>query len=457
MKSNIIKFFLSCAAVASCVTVASAQNTYSGYFLEDYTARHQMNPAFGGTSKTYVGFPALSNINVAMRGNLHVSDVLYPNREPGKSTILFTNPQIGVNEAMSKFSNHNKIGADVKLDVINVGFTALGGYNTVGINVVTGVNADVPKSLFSLVKEGIANKTYDIKDFRVGGHAYGEIALNHSRDLPFVPGLRVGAAVKFLIGLGNVDAYFNKANLTLGENDWTAVTNANIYASVNGLKYKTDVNENTGATYVSGADLDSFGLNGFGLGFDLGGVYEWNDFTFSAALLDLGFMSWGHTQYATTGGDKTINTDAYTFGINDDDETWDNFTDDLSKLYELEDRGNIGTRTRALKATLNLAAEYEFPYYRPLHFGFLSSTYFNGPFTWTQVRLSANVKPCKAVSASANLAMGTYGVGFGWLLNIHTTGFNFFIGMDRTLGKLAKQGLPLNSNAEVNFGINFPF
>ena len=29
--------------------------------------------------------------------------------------------------------------------------------------------------------------------------------------------------------------------------------------------------------------------------------------------------------------------------------------------------------------------------------------------------------------------------------------------MDQTMGRLAKQGIPLNSNAQVNFGLNFPF
>ena len=53
--------------------------------------------------------------------------------------------------------------------------------------------------------------------------------------------------------------------------------------------------------------------------------------------------------------------------------------------------------------------------------------------------------------------VGTYGVGFGWLLNLHTTGFNFFVGMDHTMGKLSKQFVPLNSNADLNIGINFPF
>ncbi|MDE6558918.1 MAG: hypothetical protein K2K29_03420, partial [Muribaculaceae bacterium] len=68
----------------------------------------------------------------------------------------------------------------------------------------------------------------------------------------------------------------------------------------------------------------------------------------------------------------------------------------------------------------------------------------------------ANVRPVDCLSASANFAAGTYGVGFGWLVNVNVTGFNLFIGMDHTMGKLAKQFVPLNSNAELNFGINFP-
>lgn len=63
----------------------------------------------------------------------------------------------------------------------------------------------------------------------------------------------------------------------------------------------------------------------------------------------------------------------------------------------------------------------------------------------------------KCFSADANVAFGSYGVGFGWLLNFHTTGVNLFLGMDHTLGKVTRQFAPLNSNMSVNFGLNFPF
>lgn len=438
---------------------AAAQNTYSGYFLENYTYRSQMNPAFG-SDRNYVGLPGLGNLNLAVHGNLHLTDVLY--KLDGR-TVLFTNPGIGVDEAMSKFHDHNRLQANVKLNIINTGFRAFGGYNTIGINAVANVAAGIPGSLFSLAKEGIANRTYDISNLGAHADAYAELALNHSRDIRQVKGLRVGAAVKFLVGAGNVDAYFRDADLTLGENAWTARTNADIYASLKGFSYETDVNEDTGKEYVSGAELDSFGPNGFGLAFDLGAEYKWTDWKFSAALLDLGFMSWGNTSWATTGGMKTVNTDAFTFNVDGDasnsfDNELERLGDQLSELYELEDRGNIGNRTRMLGATVNLGAQYSLPVYRKLSFGLLNSTRIEGKYSWTQFRLSANIEPARCFSAGANVATGTFGWAFGWVANLKVTGFNMFVGMDHTVGKLAKQsGVPLNTNVAVNFGIDFAF
>ena len=119
--------------------------------------------------------------------------------------------------------------------------------------------------------------------------------------------------------------------------------------------------------------------------------------------------------------------------------------------------GSAGTRSYALNTTLNDAAQYTFPLYRNLKFGLVNSTRFAGPFTWTQFRLSANVTPVKVFSATANFAVGTYGASFGWMINVHPKYFNLFLGMDHTPGKLAKQFVPLSSNMQVNFGINFPF
>lgn len=454
MNKNIKSLVIGATAVL-CAAPLAAQNSYSGYFLDNYTYRHQLNPALA-PDKGFVSFPVLGNINVGMHGNANVSDFIY--NVNGK-TSLFTNPYLSTDEVMSKFEDHNKLGLGVKLGILDVGFNAFGGYNSIAINAVTSADISLPKSLMSLMREGLSNRTYDITDLRGDAVAYGEIALNHSRDIKQVPGLRVGLTAKFLVGVGALQARFNKAHLQLGTDSWQALTNADIYTSLKGISYETSVNDNTGANYVSGINADSFTApNGFGVGFDIGAEYKWKDFSFSAAVLDLGFINFSETYQATTNGDRLINTDAYTFQVGGEgsDDEWDRIRDDFSKLYELEDKGNIGSHNYNLKATMNIGVDYEFPYYRNLHFGLLNTTRFAGNLTATRFRLSANVQPVKCFSASVNGVFGTYGAGFGWLLNFSTKGFNLFVGMDHTLGKLAKQGVPLNSNAEFNFGINFP-
>ena len=439
---------------------ASAQNTNSGYFLDGYTYRYQMNPAIGN-DKGFVSMPGLGNLNVAVRGNLHLRDVIY--NVNGK-TCLFTNPGISASEVLDGFSDRNKLNADVKANVLSAGFKAFNGYNTISINARSAVNAVVPQSFIELAKEGVSNKTYEISDLGARGIGFAEIALNHSHDIKAVKGLRIGATAKFLLGIASLDAQFHNAHLTLGENEWTATTNAEVFANIGGFQYEMSDKKDR-HQYVDGANLDgdgSIGVNGFGMAFDLGATYKWNNFNFSAAVLDLGFISYSKTQVASTNGDRTFNTNAYTFNPDDDADNsfsseWKRMRNGLEDLYQLQNMGEQGSHGMSLGATVNLGAEYELPAYRKVHFGLLSSTRIHGKYSWTEARLSANYAPAKVFSMDANVVAGTYGVGFGWLLNFHTTGFNFFLGMDQTLGKVTKQFAPLSSNASVNLGMNFLF
>lgn len=157
MKLNNIKYLLAAGFVATAMT-ASAQDTYSGYFLDNYTYRYQMNPAMGNRSN-FVSMPALGNLNLGMSGNIHLTSLVY-SRE-GK-TVLFTNPNVSVSEAMNGFKDVNRMGFNTKINILSGGWKAWGGYNTVSINARANADVHVPKSLFSLVKEGISNKTYSI-------------------------------------------------------------------------------------------------------------------------------------------------------------------------------------------------------------------------------------------------------------------------------------------------------
>lgn len=452
------KKYIAALMIAAIPALTVAQETYSGYFVDGYAYRFRMNPAFGNDSTSFVSIPGVGNANVAARGNLHVKDVFY--NVDGRTTT-FLNPGVSASELMSNLSNNNRVGADINITVLAGGFKAWGGYNTVSINGHGMVNLRAPKELFRLLKEGVKNDTYDISNLSAQATGYAEMAFGHSRQIN--KQWRVGGTFKMLFGIGNMDAQLKNATLNLDPNGWVIQSDAMVRTNFKNAKYKTDINKDTGHEYVSGIDLDGAGMTGFGIGFDLGAVYTLNsDWEFSASLLDLGFIHWSDNILATTDGVKEFTTDRYTFNVDKDadnsfDNEWKRMKNSLTSLYELDNAGNTGGRTTGLAATLNLAAQYTLPVYRNLNFGLVNTTRINGPYTWTDFRLSANVAPVKMFSASANFDIGTYGAGFGWMLNYHYTGFGLFLGMDHTLGKLSKEGVPLSSNASVNFGMNVLF
>ncbi len=432
----------------------SAQESSTGYFMENYNMKWQMNPALGNRNG-YVGFPGLGNVNVAVNGNLSPTDIVYPLN--GK-TVLFTNPGISTKEALGKFSNTSRLSQNLGLNILQAGFKAWGGYNNIAINVKENVSLDLPKSFFSLAKEGIGNKTYDIKNLRAKAAAYAEIALNHSRDIKQVPGLRAGASLKFLLPVAFAEADFNDLALELGENNWKARSNARLRIGLDGVRYDMDVNDRTKARYVSGVNTDDvkFGINGFGFAFDLGATYEWRDFTFSLAFTDLGVLSFSKVQEASTNGTKVFETAAHPIGIDDDGDSWDKLVDDLSPLYELDDNGTVSSSI-AVQGKMRAGVDYKFPYYNKLHFGFMNTTNLSSIFPSTEFRISANVEPIKGIAASVSAAAGTYGCNYGFLLSLGNKGFNFLIGMDYAALKLDKNSYPLCSNVDLHLGINFPF
>lgn len=127
MKKYIKSLSLLLAALSS--ATAFAQDTKTGYFLDEYTYRYQMNPAIGN-DRGFVSMPALGNLNVGINGTLHLNSVIY--NVDGRTTT-FMNPQLSAGEVLGKFKDMNRIGTDLKLNVFSVGFNALGGYNTVSV------------------------------------------------------------------------------------------------------------------------------------------------------------------------------------------------------------------------------------------------------------------------------------------------------------------------------------
>ena len=458
-----MKFRIISALLAVVIGVSAAAQSRSGYFVDNYLYNFQLNPAFQPNTKFFLGLPGIGNLNVGVNCTLGVSDFLYPVNINGQTrTTTFLNPMVSTSEFMSKIKDKNRIGLNTKLNILTFGFRGFGGFNTLSISAVANANAHMPKIFFQMAKEGITNTTYDIHNLGARVEGYGEIALGHSRNI--TKDLRVGATLKILVGAGNAELHLDRAELTLGKDAWEVVTEGTLQSNIAGTSFKYDYNDVTKREYVNGFDFDKFSIGGFGAAIDLGAEYTFmNDFKFSAALLDFGFINWKNNLLARTVGpngksSNLVSTKLFNFNVDDNapnsfSNELDRMKDDLSYLYQLEDQGNQGSTTKMLGATLNFGAEYMLPLYRKLSFGALSSTRIQGAYTWTEFRVSANFNPFSALALNVNAVTGTYGTGFGWMLNFKS----FFIGMDQVAFKYSKQWIPLSSTAKLNMGINIAF
>ncbi|MDD5788199.1 MAG: DUF5723 family protein [Bacteroidales bacterium] len=463
-----INKYMALGLLSMCSLHAMAQQLNSAYFTNDYKFRHTMNPAYGN-EQNYVSMPGFGNVNVSTMGNFGYEDVIFDNPMfPSTSKdrlTTFMNPYISTADALKGFnSGDNKILGDVSITVLSAGFKGFGGYNTVELNARTSFGVSMPYELFEFAKN-TGNRTYNIGNISANGQAFAELAFGHSRQIN--EKLRVGAKVKLLFGAGRGDVNIDNVKADLAADDkWTVSGHAKSEVSVKGFTYKTEEKEykeeGRGTyQYVNDVDVDGAGLGGFGLAFDLGGVYKINnDFTVSAALLDLGFIKWSNNMVAVNGGEEFVFNGFHDVAVNEDrggstlSMQGDKYSDQLADFANLQDKGDEGGRTTGIGATLNLGCEYTLPVYRKITFGVLSSTRFRGDYSWTEARVSANWTPLKWIDGGVNMAFGSYRNSFGWVLNFHPKGYNFYVGMDHTLGKVSKEFIPLNSNAAVSVGMS---
>lgn len=463
-----INKYMALGLLSICSLHAMAQQLNSAYFTNDYKFRHTMNPAYGN-EQNYVSMPGFGNVNVSLMGNFGYEDVIFDNPMfPSTSKdrlTTFMNPYISTPDALKGFnSGDNKILGDVSITVLSAGFKGFGGYNSIELNARTSFGMSLPYELFEFAKN-TGNRTYNIGNISANGQAFAELAFGHSRQIN--EKLRVGAKVKLLFGAGRGDVNIDNVKADLAADDkWTVSGHAKSEVSVKGFTYKTEEKEykeeGRGTyQYVNDVDVDGAGLGGFGLAFDLGGVYKINnDFTVSAALLDLGFIKWSNNMVAVNGGEEFVFNGFHDVAVNEDrggstmSMQGDKYSDQLADFANLQDKGDEGGRTTGIGATLNLGCEYTLPVYRKITFGVLSSTRFRGDYSWTEARVSANWTPLKWIDGGVNMAFGSYRNSFGWVVNFHPKGYNFYVGMDHTLGKVSKEFIPLNSNAAVSVGMS---
>ena len=399
------KLIISLAAF-SAISAAAQEAPRTAYFLDGYSYRHELNPAFAG-ERNYISIPALANIDLSLFSNVGVNTFLYKT-QPGSQYKLttFMSPTVDANTFLNKLGNNNHINGNFDFTLLSTGFRAFKGFNTITIGVNAGMGVDLPKDFFRFMKLGQTGPDthYHFDDLRLQASATAEIALGHSHKIN--DKLNVGAKVKVLLGVGNATAHLKNMDVKFGHDQWQIKADGEVMLSGgSGLYVPTkeeagkEIKNPGDANLISWGDIDydKFGLSGFGLGFDLGATYQLlPDLQLSAAINDLGFMNWSNAITGRTGegtwtfdGFDNIAVDSSQPNYEETklDEQLDRLWDDLQEVINIHrEKNGEGSYTKALHATLRLGAEYKMPFYKNLTGGFLFSSHFAGISSWTEGR-----------------------------------------------------------------------
>lgn len=452
--------------MAAAILPTSAQELRTSYFMETSNYRHQMNPAL--LDSPYVGL-LFSNINIGMTGNIGAKQFIFDtNGLPGYTGnyryTTFMDPNVDAKTFLNKLHDKNRFDLYLNYNLFSVGFKAWGGVNLLELNLRSNTNLTLPKGLFEFAKTAGEKEHYEFGGLGMRTQNYMELALGHSRDIN--KQWRVGGKLKFLIGAAYADFTADNVTLDMTEDAWRIQSNAQMKASL----LKSDVihedpskNSADGRPRVKELDNFGFSLPGFGMALDLGVTYKpIENLTLSAAITDLGFISWKNTHHASSQGDYTFDGFNNIYIGSDKDQTediddqFDQIGDDLEEMFSVYDDGTK-TATQALAATLNVGAEYKLPAYDKLKFGFLYTSRIHGKYSWHQGMLNVGVRPVKWFECNVNGAVTSTGVTAGGMLSLKAPHFNFYIAADRFVSKMGKQGVPLNSsNGNITFGMTFP-
>jgi len=456
-------------ALAAISMPIAAQNIRTAYFMDNATHRHQLNPAFQNRTG-YVGIPVLAGIQVGAGTNtMSVGNLFTPY---GNGLATFMHSSVDANTFLNTLKKNNHFDIDFSIPVLSTAFHTKVGFFTFDVSAKGYGGMSLPKDLFEFMKLGLSSEngqTYNFGNLKFDASSYVDVAVGYSRVID--ERLTVGGKAKVLLGIADMQIRYDDVSATLTEDLWSMTAQGSADIAMTGLtaKYNSD-------NKIDGFDHNSqYGIAGAGFGVDLGATYKTVDLfdgiagdildnmTFSAAIIDLGFINWGKSNSikAIAGGD-TFEFNGFDLDFADDSNA-PSIEDQLSDLSN--DLGDIfnftGTaptsRNRMLRATLNLGAEYAMLDDK-ISFGLLSSTRFGAPRTWSELTLSSNFQPVRWFGATLSYSfIHSKFQTFGWALNFFSPkAINFFIGSDYMYTKVSTQYIPLTSALNFNFGLSVP-
>lgn len=375
-----------------------AQYLRSSYFMDGSSTRMQLNPALQ-PRRGYINLPVIGSLAAEVSTNsLGVQDVINTFDSDGD---FYNN-----DDFYNRLKDMNEVSVNLNTDIISFGRYAGKGFWSFNIGARIDVDASIPKSMFQYLREtdkdnfNWANQSFDIQDEKLNLNSYIEVGFGYSRAIN--KRLSIGGKAKLLLGAANLNLEINRLQLkgTIdGMNSNIKLqTDAYMEASAKGLEFEMENG------YIDDLNYNSFGIAGYGGAIDLGVSYQlMKNLSLSAAILDLGFISWSKSSTQVAESNKNEVIDRTNFDANSDVLDFN--------LYGLQMKEGK-SRTTSLAPTMVLAGEYAV-LNNKLGIGVLSTTRFGELRKYSELTLSANFRPNTLINTTVSYSMVQGGETFG--------------------------------------------
>lgn len=410
-----------------CTLSANAQFLRTSYFMEGVHYRQQLNPALS-PGRGYINLPVVGAFNVSASsksfGYQDIMDIV----DNSEGSDYFMS-----DDFMNRLKDDNQLNINLNTDILSAGWYKGKNFWSFNVGLRVDMGASIPKSMFSFMREtsglDFDNLNWADLNRQIGKesleiNSYAEIGLGYARQIN--DRLTVGGKLKALLGIGNLklDVKSIGVNTELSgvnaDTDWSSLTPeqiANIHGSAN-IDVEASLESSFKGLTLSKGDegyIDDFkfesgdmGIAGYGAAIDLGASYKLLDnLTVSAALLDLGFISWskGSTSVAKA------NTDGLSFDSSREGDI-QKFADIIASgeilnydmLHMEMDETGAKSRKTWLHSTMVFGAEYAL-LNDWLVVGALSTTRFTKPKTMSELTLSANIRPKNYFNVAVSYSM----------------------------------------------------
>lgn len=422
---------------------ASAQQNLTMYNLEAVPQRMYVNPAFmPSNSKIYIGLPILSSeyLNFSNSG-FKYSDLI---KHRGDSLYVDYENMLG------KLSQNNYFSVAYQPDLLSFGFKVKKNYFSFNATEKVNLRFRYPKNFMEFIWKGnggLLGEEVNL-NFGVNFSHYREYAIGFSREID--DKLTVGGKVKYLYGMENVWTERSDVSITTDPAYFAMTAKSDIKINTSGVDSSSTTNINV-KDYL-------FKKKNRGLGIDLGGVYKYNDkFTFSASLIDLGFIKWkdGITNYQSKNPDGEFTYQGMDLNelVNDDSTTnaTDVILDSLEEIFKI-DEAHTNYKTN-LSTQIYLGTNYSIT--EKSNAGILLYAQIFDKAVHPGIALSYNQKVGKWLSFSGSYSIynrSYNNLGLGLALNGGPV--QFYIVSDNVLGAIFPQN---TKNLHLHFGINLMF